>query len=215
MVRSLPDFIAVMVAFIVGITFHEWGHAWMATQFGDETPRKQGRVTLNPLDHLDPWGTLFIALVSLGGPGFGWGRPVQTVPLNYTSMRWGSFWVAAMGPIMSFATALGFAIVERFNLLHLPSGSPFHDILLRCVDVNVLLFLFNPLPVPPLDGSKMVSAFLDADAARKYDKVLQIGGMLAFVAIVATGAPFIKVPMQFIALFLLGPDYTYNNYDPT
>ena len=120
-----------------------------------------------------------------------------------------------MGPIMSFGTALMFAMIERFNVFRLPEGSPFHDLLCRCVDVNVLLFLFNLIPVPPLDGSKMLAALFNLSFTIQQDKTFQMIGLMLFMALVATGATFIEAPKQFFGLLLLGPGYTYNYHDTT
>ena len=205
MVQSLPDFLTVMFAFIVGITFHEWGHAFVATKWGDDTPQLQGRVTLNPIDHLDPIGTLFIAVTALFGFGFGWGRPVQVNALRFKSYRKGMFWVAAAGPIMSISVAAVAAMIDRSNVLRLPEGSPFHDVLWKCVTINVMLFLFNLIPVPPLDGSKMLSSVLDAETSRKYDSIMQGTGMIFFMFVAAGASRVLGPPIMAISTALWGP----------
>ncbi len=147
-------------AVIIAIAFHEFAHAWMADRLGDETPRMQGRLTLNPLKHLDPVGTVLLFFA-----GFGWGRPVQINPRNFNrdvSMQKGEMLVSLAGPVMNFILAIVFAIIlgtmymfatPTFMLTTL--GSIIYILLQECIIINIGLGVFNLIPLPPLDGSKI------------------------------------------------------------
>jgi Zn-dependent protease len=163
-----------MVTTLLSLTVHEYSHARVADFLGDETPRRQGRLTLSPLAHIDPLGTLVIPIVAIlagGVPFLAWARPVQTNPQNYTrkvSMRNGHRMVAAAGPLSNLlfaAVAMGAlsALVRSgagFSL-HAGTASAFAMLLLALVRVNIGLCVFNFLPIPPLDGSRLLPRSLD------------------------------------------------------
>lgn len=152
--------IAFVVAFVAAISVHEWSHAYVATRLGDDTPRLQGRVTLDPRAHIDPIGGLLFLVV-----GFGWGRPVVYNPIRLKG-RFDELWIALAGPVVN----LLFALVCNLLALGLVSfashvGSAptlalnFISILRLVADINVLLAAFNFIPIPPLDGSSIIAAF--------------------------------------------------------
>ena len=149
-------FFAFVIAVIVGITFHEFSHAAVATLQGDRTARSQGRLTLNPVSHLDPLGTIAIVLA-----GIGWGRPTPFDPARLRSRRAGAALVGLAGPASNFLLALLSAIALR---LVDPTGGSTGDaayLLLRMlIRLNVVLGVFNLLPIPPLDGSRLLSLVL-------------------------------------------------------
>lgn len=142
---------------IVALSLHEFGHAAMATRMGDPTPRLQGRLTLNPLAHLDPMGTLFIIVTLMMGFGFGWGKPVQTNPAYYSDYRMGRILVAIAGPAMNLCQAM-LAIAAGFLLYsaNVNIGVIGHMILFYFIVINVVLMLFNLIPIPPLDGGHVL-----------------------------------------------------------
>jgi Zn-dependent protease len=155
LLRDNPlTFVAFVIAVIVAITVHEFSHAAVATIQGDDTPRSQGRLTLNPMSHLDPLGSIALILA-----GFGWGKPVQFSPFQLRNRRAGAALVGLAGPASNFVLALLSAVVLRFAL----EGSP-NDFTLsllgRLVTLNVVLGVFNLLPIPPLDGSRLLSIVL-------------------------------------------------------
>lgn len=147
-------------AVIIAIAFHEFAHAWMADKLGDDTPRMQGRLTLNPLKHLDPVGTILLIFA-----GFGWGNPVQINTRNFNrnvSMQKGEMLVSLAGPTMNFILAIIFAIILGIIYMFVPTtfmltsvGSVIYILLQECVIINIGLGVFNLLPLPPLDGSKI------------------------------------------------------------
>jgi Zn-dependent protease len=151
-------FVAFVIAVILGITFHEFSHAAVATLQGDQTARSQGRLTLNPIAHLDPLGSIALILA-----GFGWGRPVPFNPMRLRSRRVGAALVGLAGPAANFVLALAAAIGVRV-LFSTGTGAfevNFSLILLdMLVTLNVVLGVFNLLPIPPLDGSRLLSIFL-------------------------------------------------------
>ena len=143
--------LVALLALIIGISVHEFAHAWTATKLGDETPRLQGRVTLNPAAHLDPLGSIFFLLT-----GIGWGRPVIYNPMRL-KRRSDELVIALAGPASNLLLALLFNILAT---LLFQFGKHFTSTpILIASDINVLLAAFNCIPIPPLDGSAIVAYF--------------------------------------------------------
>jgi Zn-dependent protease len=160
LLRDDPQFfIAFVVAVVIGITVHEFSHAAAATAQGDLTAKSQGRLTLNPASHLDPLGTIFLVV-----GGFGWGRPTPFNPLRMRNRRAGAALVALAGPISNVVVAFLAAIALRVTYPtsgELGGGPGFTSkLLFALVQLNVVLAVFNLLPIPPLDGSRLLSIFL-------------------------------------------------------
>jgi Zn-dependent protease len=149
-------FVFVGIVLVVAVSLHEFGHALAADIQGDHTARLAGRLTLNPLRHLDPVGTLAVVLV-----GFGWGKPVPFSPPALRNRRLGPAIVALAGPSMNLLLAIGAAI--SLGLLDLDPLLRSGRFLLLFLSLNVLLALFNLLPFPPLDGSRILTVFLPPD----------------------------------------------------
>ncbi|MEK7145278.1 MAG: site-2 protease family protein [Patescibacteria group bacterium] len=148
--------IAVLV---MSVVIHEVSHGYAAEILGDPTARLQGRLTLNPLKHLDPVGSIIVPLLtSLSGFTFGWAKPVPYNPYNLRNQKWGELAVAAAGPLSNILLALVFGLLIRFAGASL-SGA-FVNIAVVIVVINLVLAIFNLIPVPPLDGSKILWAFL-------------------------------------------------------
>ncbi|HYM52143.1 MAG TPA: site-2 protease family protein [Candidatus Dormibacteraeota bacterium] len=155
---SLAELLGIVVALVIGITFHEFSHAFVADQLGDHRPRALGRVSLNPAAHIDPVGAIFFVLA-----GFGWGRPVPVNTYALRPGRIGMAYVAAAGPIANLVVAALFAVVFRAVRLadfFGPEASFVPLLLASIVFYNVALGLFNLLPIPPLDGYNLVLPFL-------------------------------------------------------
>ena len=156
---------------IVAITFHEAAHGYVALYFGDTTAKDQGRVTLNPLKHIDPFGTIVLPLLLIATAGvmFGYAKPV---PVNFSALknpRRDMLFVAAAGPAMNIALAFVSALLLHLYLASSQGTEPFlANLFNRSVELNVMLAIFNLLPLPPLDGSKVVAPLLPWSLARPY-----------------------------------------------
>lgn len=146
-------FVLLGIAIIEAIALHEYAHALVADLQGDRLPRAMGRLSLNPVRHLDPLGTILIFLI-----GFGWGKPVEFRPQAFASRRFGSALVALAGPGMNLLLAFSGAVV--FGLVQDSSPTFVVDFLLLFAGINVLLAVFNLIPIPPLDGSRLLTIFL-------------------------------------------------------
>lgn len=180
-----PRFIvAIAVALVVGITFHEFSHAFVADQLGDHRPRALGRVSFNPLRHIDPVGALFFALA-----GFGWGRPV---PVNLYALRPGRIgmaYVAGAGPVANVVVAVVFAIVLRVTELLGLRYEYAQDVLFFIVYFNFALALFNLLPIPPLDGYSVALSLLPARHSYTLQRYAQYGFLVLLGLILLSYGP--------------------------
>lgn len=164
---------------LVAITFHEYAHAFAAYKLGDDTPRNQGRLSLNPLAHLDPFGVIMLIFAHIG-----WGKPVQINPNNFTrkiSERTGEAIAAFAGPLMNFILAFVFTIIFYVITIFATSfayttqaGVIVMTMIQYTILVNVGLGVFNLIPLPPLDGSKILMAFLSYNARRWVEEHIQL-----------------------------------------
>jgi Zn-dependent protease len=166
--------VSAAIALLLGLTFHEFAHAWSANRLGDPTPRWAGRVTLNPLAHLDPIGTIMLVLMMLGVAPIGWGKPV---PVNPAYMRWGRRGMALTGlagPLSNLLLALVVALIWRLiytitgiELWQYPGA---YALVSALLSLNILLAIFNLLPIPPLDGF----GILEGIAPPSWDRALGV-----------------------------------------
>lgn len=179
---DLYKFLITMSALIICITIHEFAHAYSAVRAGDDTPRKQGRISLNPIDHLDPIGTIMMVISSLSGFGFGWGRAVQVNPYNFKHPRRDNMLVSLWGPLSNILTAL------VLGLLIQAAGSMMSFQVVYFLDkvivISLVLAFFNLIPIAPLDGSHIVSSLLPLELARQYDAFMGRYGFLIFLGII-------------------------------
>jgi Zn-dependent protease len=147
---------------VMSIVIHEVSHGFMAEYFGDDTARNAGRLTLNPINHLDLFGSILLPAVlifSHAGFLFGWAKPVPYNPNNLSDRKWGTIWVAAAGVLANFFIAIVFGLIIRLTS-GLALQSNFYFITSAIVIVNLALAIFNLVPIPPLDGSKILFSFL-------------------------------------------------------
>lgn len=180
---------------IIAIVFHEVAHGWTALALGDTTARDMGRLTLNPIPHVDPIGTLLVpgALALFGGPIFGWAKPVPVNARRLDNPRYGMMAVAAAGPgtniLLALAGAIVFGMLAGFATTW---GVALPDLMLTAfgsfIVINVFLALFNMLPIPPFDGSHIVGGLMPRRWAHHWQKLQAMGMLLLAVLIAATWA---------------------------
>ncbi len=155
------QFLAGLVVFVVAITIHEFMHAFTAYQLGDDTAARQGRITLNPVAHFDPLGFMMLIILLISPIGFAWGRPVPVNPGNFRNPKRGMLLVAAAGPLSNIVQATVFALIIRFAGDAVDTWPPFAQLVIeRGVILNIFLAAFNMIPIPPLDGHKMLTGLL-------------------------------------------------------
>lgn len=153
------EVVAFLLILIISVILHEITHGYVAEMLGDPTARLAGRLTLNPLSHLDPVGSFFVPLFMMmaGGPIFGWARPVPYNPYNLRGGKWGPAAVAIAGPVMNLFLAVFFAEIFMSGIF---VGDSVKGLLVGGVFVNLVLFVVNIIPVPPIDGSKVLFALV-------------------------------------------------------
>jgi len=166
--QSIVQNIAIFsVPFVMAVVLHEVAHGWVANRFGDSTAQRAGRITLNPLPHLDLIGTVILPLFMLISQSpilFGWARPVPINPQSFSNYRKGLFWVSLAGPAMNFILAIfgafAFVALQKWVPENFILYVPLSLMAYTTVALNFVLGLFNLIPLPPLDGSKMLESFL-------------------------------------------------------
>jgi Zn-dependent protease len=168
------EFFIAFGGLLVSLTVHEFAHAWVADRLGDPTPRMQGRVTLNPLAHLDPMGTLLLLFTR-----FGWGKPVEIDPFNLKHPVRDSAMIALAGPAVNLTVAAVLALVLRTVGLPEVVGLA----LLQVIIINVVLAIFNLVPVHPLDGSKILVALLPRHTALEYELFMHRYGVFVLLCL--------------------------------
>lgn len=185
----LPDKVGLIVALVLGITFHEFSHALVADQLGDHRPRALGRVSLNPLRHLDPLGALVFMIA-----GFGWGKPVPVNAYALRPGRIGMTMVAVAGPLTNFAVAALVAVAFRvLQLAGLLDADFARQVVISIVFYNVVLGLLNLIPIPPLDGYNVLLPLLPPRQAFAVQRYAPYGYIALLVLVVlsygSTGGP--------------------------
>ena len=218
---QLQRAILYLIAFILSVAVHEFGHAWAANRLGDPTPRLQGRLTLSPLHHIDPLGTIVMPLIMAftAAPLFAWGRPVQYNPAALSrrfSMRTGQMFVAVAGPTMNLLMALLISVViVAAGRLDAPPHL-LNALFRYIVQLNISLMIFNLLPIPPLDGGSVLAWALPRSMQHVVDFLTRYGTMILILLVLspALGLPIINVivyPIAFISgAFQLGINLALN-----
>jgi Zn-dependent protease len=206
--RSLDEVIIGLPVLLLALTLHEYAHGYVAYRLGDPTAKQEGRLTFNPIKHLDPIGTLAFLFLP-----FGWAKPVPVNAAYFQNPRLGMLWVAIAGPATNFALAFISAIFLHllYSVAPLLSGAPgftfvaapLSFILFTSFLVNILLCVFNLLPIPPLDGSRIVSGLLPENLARTYDSFERYGFIILLVLLMTGGLGAIITPLMGVAAMFL------------
>ncbi len=209
--NTIQQIILVVPGFLVAITVHEFAHGYIAYRLGDPTAKLAGRLTLNPLSHLDLVGSLALILTRM----IGWAKPVPVDPRYLSDPRKDMLWISLAGPAANMITATALALILH-TLTFLFSGpssgnmsafilKPLLPIIWFGVQINVGLGIFNLLPVPPLDGSKILAGMLPQDLAYKYEQ-LEPYGFIILLVLIFTGAVryIVYPPIIFVLTLLLG-----------
>lgn len=193
---QLGSMLVRIPALLIAITFHEYCHGRMADYLGDPTPRYQGRLSLNPLAHLDPIGTLMLFFV-----GFGWAKPVNVNPYNFRGdKKLGMLKVAAAGPGANFSLAFTAMVLQGIFYITLRNETLFitvNSFFSSLVTYNIFLAIFNLIPVPPLDGSKILSGILPYRFDYYYRQLEQYGFLLLMLLIISGGFRIIIIPLAY------------------
>ncbi|MDP2045730.1 MAG: site-2 protease family protein [Deltaproteobacteria bacterium] len=192
------------VVLLFSIIIHEVAHGYVALLNGDPTARMLGRITLNPVPHIDMVGTIILPLLLLlshAGILFGWAKPVPVNPLNYRNYRWGEFAVSAAGPVSNLVLAAIFSVVLRMGL----ANPGLMQLAYFGVSINIFLALFNLVPIPPLDGSHILALALPRELARLYDHLQPVGFILILILFYTGILSAILMPIyRQIAMIMLG-----------
>ena len=190
------------IPLIFAITLHEAAHGWMAARLGDKTAVMYGRVTLNPLAHIDPIGTIAVpgalmlmsALSGGGGLLFGWAKPVPLNPHRFRNYRSGMMLTAAAGPVSNLLQMVFWALLLKLLLIAGIYEKFFISVCTAGISVNLMLMAFNLIPIPPLDGGRIVSGLLPDRAAAAFDRIEPYGMIILLVLMVGGGLSFFVRP---------------------
>jgi len=197
-IRNLPEInlLEILQFFVIlhfSVSFHECAHAWMADRCGDDTARLMGRLTLNPLAHIDIFGTVILPLIMiLGSPIalIGWGKPVPVNPIRFTDYRKGQILTSIVGPISNLILMIIGALIIRILIILASRGMEvgvFLDFFFSFTMLNMVLCIFNLIPIPPLDGSHILRQFLSGEVRAMYDQFLGRFGMFILLFLVMFG----------------------------
>ena len=196
------------VVFLFSLSFHEAAHAWTADQFGDPTGRYLGRVSLNPVAHIDIFGTIIFPLVCLlsGAMMFGWAKPVPVNPMNMRDPKKGDIWVSLAGPLSNGILAVIFFFLFKvlfFSSFFNPETfgnleRPIQMLVSTGLTLNVVLMIFNLIPIPPLDGSHVLRNLLTGGAAELYERIESFGGILLLLLVFTGVTGMIVQPVLFV-----------------
>ena len=185
---DLEASLITLLAVVISITVHEFAHAFAADRIGDDLPRRQGRLTLLPTEHFDPLGFIMIVWMSFGGIGLGWGKPVQVNPGAFKHPRRDMILIAAAGPFSNLILAAITGLIIRLGGLEMLVGADgmtlIGHFLIVFLSVNLGLMLFNLIPIPPLDGSKILSNLLPFEQSVRYDRFMGQYGFMLLIGLV-------------------------------
>lgn len=192
----ITDHLIMLPAILTGLSLHEFGHAFVSDRLGDPTPRNQGRVTINPMAHVDPIGLLCLLFA-----GFGWGIPVQINPGYYKHRRRDEALTAVAGVTMNLLLALIATVILRFiisisnsDFLYSTAGEVIGEMLQYMISINIVLMVFNLLPIPPLDGFNLVTQIFNLGKYQWYSTLYNNGSIILLILILFGGTSLILSP---------------------
>ncbi|HOM73288.1 MAG TPA: site-2 protease family protein [Armatimonadota bacterium] len=185
---DIQEILIMLFVLVISLTVHELAHAKSAEMAGDDTARRAGRITLNPLAHLDPLGSLMMVVTAISGIGIGWAKPVPVNPYRFRNPRWDNLKVSLWGPLSNLLLAFFFAQIIRFYGNHL--GNVDYLFVGYFVIINIGLAVFNLIPIAPLDGSHIMSSLLPLEQARRYELFMAQYGGIILLALVFMGPMF-------------------------
>ena len=196
---------------LISLTIHEFSHGYVAYLLGDDTAKRAGRLTLNPISHIDPFGLIMLFIARIG-----WAKPIPINPYNFQNYKRDTALTAAAGPVANFVLAivlsLVFNILNKNNSIFLYAfGGLTHFVLLYAIIINIALGLFNLIPIPPMDGSKILGGFLSDEAYYRYTarekqgvRILMIIFLVSFVFRIPLISYIIMPPLNFFLKLLTG-----------
>lgn len=186
------DSIFSIIILMMSVVLHEISHGYVAAILGDPTAKYAGRLTLNPVKHLDPVGSFFVPLMTnlLGGITFGWAKPVPYNPYNLRGGKWGPAIVAMAGPLSNLFLAIFFSFILKSSLFEAILSNGVITLIVNAILINIILFVFNMIPIPPIDGSKILFSIIPfrynyiVEVIEKYQLLLVLFVILFYKAIV-------------------------------
>jgi Zn-dependent protease len=177
------NFLQNLPAFFIALAVHEYAHGFIANKLGDNTAKQMGRLTLNPLAHIDPFGTVLLPLflIITGAPVFGWAKPVPVNFYNLRNPKRDIIWVGLAGPAANFITGFLIFLLIFFGIIR---NAVLADFFIRLFIINIVLGCFNLIPIPPLDGSRILLGLLPMKLARIYSKISATWGLIILIGLI-------------------------------
>lgn len=207
--QKILTYVIQFAVVMFAISIHEAAHGWMANLFGDPTAKNQGRVTLNPIAHIDLVGTIIfpLLLIAMGAPVFGWAKPVMVNPYNLRNPKRDNMYISASGPganiLASISGIIIFLILKQFKVVSLVNPGIITLILFYLIIINIFLAIFNLIPIPPLDGSGIIEGVLKGEALEAYLKIKPFGFIILIVIIYAGFLDIIARPIINLVISIL------------
>ncbi|HDS30423.1 MAG TPA: site-2 protease family protein [Firmicutes bacterium] len=192
-----------IIAFLISAAFHEAAHAWTAYKLGDDTAANAGRMTINPLVHIDPMGLIFLIIMAASGFGIGWAKPVPINPYNFRNPRRDNMLVALSGPVSNIILAAFFVLLFKLFPGLFDTDNRVGILFVIFLQLNMILAAFNLLPIHPLDGSHIVEGILPDPLADLWQKTYPFGFIILILLLISGGLSILIEPMlRFISLII-------------